>query len=475
MNRGGRGGRGAAAVAVNPRRARGGARGGQDRSQATRGRGGHTTTAAAANESVVVREAQTGAGASDTGPVATNDDFAGFNGDASTNRKADNEQKKSSTIPQGSTKSWASILARAPVPPIPQPEPEPAIIESESPQTEDLQEEPVEDSGLQGLPAPPHETSPVSSVVPELASTIDISTDGKPVQGLPPPKTELTEDNLAMVPDSSTAAPTGTIASTLAASQTREMDQNSATPARALGGYAAAANRLTGTPGRGTNYRRPVLQQRESVIMPHNHAIDQTVVQFGSFGLSGDADGVEDVETRAQPPPHSPGTHPKMSLPADSQPPGPPPEMHSPVVDWSYTGPPGSSGMPSYPSATMSHMPPTSQSASYQHMASDPYGASAQLHQQQQQQQMHQQSMNQPAMNQPPMNQQSMSQPPVSQQSMNHQSMHQHSMQQHALPQPPAQQTSMGQQSMYHQPMHQQSMGSASGKASDSSSNYVFN
>jgi hypothetical protein len=67
------------------------------------------------------------------------------------------------------------------------------------------------------------------------------------------------------------------------------------------------------------------MEQQEAVVMPGNHAVDRTAVQFGSMGLNeADIDeNREDTETRAQPPQHSP-VAPRASLPPSTQaPPAP--------------------------------------------------------------------------------------------------------------------------------------------------------
>jgi hypothetical protein len=154
-----------------------------------------------------------------------------------------------------------------------------------------------------------------------------------------PSKDELTETNLEQVPDASNPAPTATQASTAASSWDPRSGATNSTPYSAsqqqqpaqvirppVSGFAASAMKATAASGRTPSYQRRVLDQEEAVRMPGNREVDRAAVQFGAFNLNGtgdeDVDGDrEEPETRAQPPQHSPVTHPRAALPpAPAQP-----------------------------------------------------------------------------------------------------------------------------------------------------------
>ena len=143
-----------------------------------------------------------------------------------------------------------------------------------------------------------------------------------------PPKDDLTEDNLEHVPDTSRPKLTETSASTVASSR----DIGAATPSGGMsqqsihrtlpGGFTTSAYRAAAAAqGRSASFQRKILEQQEAVVMPGNHAVDRTAVQFGSMGLNGDPDSVdvdehrEEAETRTQPPQHSPTSQPRAALP----------------------------------------------------------------------------------------------------------------------------------------------------------------
>jgi hypothetical protein len=141
---------------------------------------------------------------------------------------------------------------------------------------------------------------------------------------LPPSKDKLTEDNVEHLPDSSGPAPVGTAASTVESSRGPDSTAASivtpAVPRAAIGGYAASALKATtGGQTRSASFQRRLLEQQEAVVMPSKHAVDRAAVQFGSLGLNGESAEAEDereqVETRAQPPQHSPTVAPRASLP----------------------------------------------------------------------------------------------------------------------------------------------------------------
>lgn len=144
---------------------------------------------------------------------------------------------------------------------------------------------------------------------------------------------KLTSEALEHVPDVSNPPPTETAASNIDASSMLGSQTPYASSQHVptlgserppLGGFATSAWKATGTPGRNTSYQR-IMEQREAVVMPSNHAVDRAAVQFGSMGLNGDnnpldvEDDREEVETRAQPPQEPLQAQPKASLPPAPQ------------------------------------------------------------------------------------------------------------------------------------------------------------
>lgn len=165
----------------------------------------------------------------------------------------------------------------------------------------------------------------------------------EPEAPITPSKDELTETNLEQVPDTSAPAPVATAASTAASSwdprntstgtpySGLQQSQPQAIRPPASSGFQASALKATGSSGRTPSYQRRVLDQEEAVRMPGNREVDRAAVQFGAFNLNGsgdeDVDGDrEEPETRAQPPQHSPVTHPRAALPPAPQQPVPVPE-----------------------------------------------------------------------------------------------------------------------------------------------------
>lgn len=143
----------------------------------------------------------------------------------------------------------------------------------------------------------------------------------------------LTEEALEHIPDVSNPAPTETAASNIDASSMIGSQTPYASSQHVptlgserppLGGFATSAWKATGTPGRTTSFQR-MMEQREAVVMPGNHAVDRAAVQFGSMGLNGDNNPLdveedrEEVETRAQPPQEPLQAQPKASLPPAPQ------------------------------------------------------------------------------------------------------------------------------------------------------------
>lgn len=243
------------------------------------------------------------------------------------------EPPKSTVIPQGTQKTWASMLRQSTAPKAaPQPpkeqsppkvepvlEPLPAAAEPPAPEPEP---EPVAE--LSADP-PQHEEPPMNNatvVVPEIA--------------LPPSKDQLTETNLEQVVDISNPPVTDTAASEAADSWDPRAAALSATatplsaaqaqhqpPKAPASGYAATAIKATerAPVPRTPSHQRRFLDQQEAVRMPvaANQQLERTAVQFGAFNLNGSEDDIdgdrEEPETRAQPPADSPVTQPRASLP----------------------------------------------------------------------------------------------------------------------------------------------------------------
>lgn len=243
------------------------------------------------------------------------------------------ELSKSAVIPQGTQKTWASMLRQstapkpAPQPPKepPAPKPEPAI-EPLPAATEPVPEPEPEPVAEPAAESPQPEEPPVENttvVVPEVA--------------LPPSKDQLTETNLEQVVDISRPPVTDTAASEAAdswdpraaaisatatpISAAQAQHQSTKAPAS---GYVASAIKATERapiPRTPSHPQRRFLDQQEAVRMPvaANQQLERTTVQFGAFNLNGTEDDIdgdrEEPETRAQPPADSPVTQPRASLP----------------------------------------------------------------------------------------------------------------------------------------------------------------
>lgn len=250
------------------------------------------------------------------------------------------EGLKSSLIPQGATKSWASMLAQAK---LAQPTPKPTQIAAAAPEPEIQAEAPQSEAPVANIPEATRDPTTTDEVPPPDESFIDddpttsgAAYDGESIAAaeLAPAADKLTEDNVERLPDASVPAPTETAASTVDASSVVGLStpygssQQVPTLGRPpMGGYATSAWKATGAPGRSSSFQR-MMEQREAVVMPGNHAVDRAAVQFGQMGLNGDSKPLdvdedrEDAETRAQPPQQSPPSQPKTSLPPSQQPSG---------------------------------------------------------------------------------------------------------------------------------------------------------
>ena len=223
------------------------------------------------------------------------------------------EHPKSSVIPEGTKKGWASLFAKPPPPPVqkkPQ-APAPAPVPAEKPAAPEPVAEP-------SVPAPEPTVSAASQKTPVAKSTQPVI-PAVPTTTVNPPKGDLTETNLGQIPDVSAPAPTATAASTIGSGIDPAAAAAAATPSRfSSSAYPPSATKQGRTPG----LQRRVMEQQQAVVMPGNHAVDRAAVQFGSMGLNGDAVDIdenrEEAETRAQPPQHSP-VAPRASLPPATQ------------------------------------------------------------------------------------------------------------------------------------------------------------
>ncbi|KAI4154069.1 MAG: hypothetical protein LQ340_001909 [Diploschistes diacapsis] len=242
------------------------------------------------------------------------------------------EQPQASSRPDG-TRTWASMLkpVAKPKPAVPTPKvaaapPPPTQETTAAPPPPDEQQATEEES----------EPTPVVSQAVLVDETPTESSPGlppsEPALELTPSKDQLTERNLEQVEDVSEPPATVTAASTAGTNDPRSA-AGGATPAQAtqqqsmlrpgLGGFQTTALKAA-TGARTPSFVRRVKEQQEAVVMPGNHAVDRTAVQFGSLGLGESTEDLdvdddrEEPETRTQPPQHSP-VAPKASLPPISQ------------------------------------------------------------------------------------------------------------------------------------------------------------
>ncbi|KAI9803002.1 MAG: hypothetical protein M1825_002235 [Sarcosagium campestre] len=227
---------------------------------------------------------------------------------------------KSSVIPDGAKKSWASMFAKPTPPAVPRPAAVPAAAAASS---KSGSRKPTGRKGdTERLPSS-SDALPNADVTPPATSLTE------PEPNITPSKDALTETNLEQVLDTSAGPPTATAASTIASSKDPRSAANTPFSSSAQlptkgsqgGGYAATAYKATNTPGRTSSFQRRVLEQQEAVVMPGNRDVDRAGVQFGSLGLNGSSEDPdvdeerEDPETRTQPPQHSPVAQPRAALP----------------------------------------------------------------------------------------------------------------------------------------------------------------
>ncbi|KAM5450126.1 RNAPII degradation factor [Microsporum audouinii] len=240
-------------------------------------------------------------------------------------KTAVDQSQKTSLIPEGSKRGWASLFAKPapePVkePPLPTapsapeklaeapvelsiPETPAAVPEPEPLPTEEQEEQQPEQ---QPPPPPPQPVSkPVEQpkpVIPQQPPPPSVSVPVEPETPAQPDTEALTDIEKESVPQ-------------------QKQQPQARTPATS---YAYPKGSATGS-ARGPNFQRRVMDQQEAVVMPGNLAVDRAAVQFGSMGLNGSVDDVnideerEEPETRPQPPQHSP-VAPRASLPPSTRP-----------------------------------------------------------------------------------------------------------------------------------------------------------
>ena len=271
------------------------------------------------------------------------------------------EPAKPSSKPDG-TRSWASMFKK-PDPPVARPKAAPVPVMSSQEPIAEPEITPKADPVIEeepGLPPPLIASDPVveTPASPPSSSEAPLS---DPVLELTPSKDELTETNVEQLPDVSNHVTTATAASTVAtthdprstigtgnATPALPMQQQRSTLRPGLGGFATSAQKATNAAGRSSSFQRRVLEQQEAVVMPSNHALDRTAVQFGSMGLNAASEDLdvdeerEEAETRTQPPQHSP-VAPRATLPPAPQQQQQPPQQ--PSVD-SFTTTKPAPGLP---------------------------------------------------------------------------------------------------------------------------------
>lgn len=338
-------------------------------------------------------QSSSGAWGGDTSTVAV----WGDNAATTEAKQASNpEKQKSSLIPEGTKKSWASMLAKPkPVPAVPK---VPTTLSSAGPEIsaqktadavptiEGVSHEPAAtewDTSQDNDEPHVQNEATVSDVNVGLADTPRIASDS-----LPPPKDPLTEDNLEHLPDQSGPPTTETVASTRdprstlgTAHPSLQISQQEPVARPSLGGYVTTAQKAAGQSSRSLSFQK-LKEQQDAVVMPGNHAIDRAAVQFGSMNLGSDVkaldvdDEREEVETRGQPPQQSP-SQPRASLPPvprSHQAPSEPPAHDSISTTKQAPGLP----LPSHtqvPPISQSPQAPSAQSLSHSNVENPNYGS----------------------------------------------------------------------------------------------------
>ena len=297
---------------------------GRGRARGDRGRGGrggragaHTNGGRAekpaVSATVNVVETTVSTATPETGVVSQSDKRI----DVETSDPTDStkEAPKSSVIPEGTKKGWASLFAKPAPPPQQKPPAAPPVPAPEKP-AEPAIEKPSEPAP-EPAPAPAEKTPVAAASQPAQAPAVTSS-------DVTPTRDDLTRVNLEQIPDVSAPAPTATTASTMGSIQDPNNMAAAGTPTRGTAPSVYTPSSLRNA-GRAPGLQRRVMEQQEAVVMPGNHAVDRAAVQFGSMGLNGDVadadidENREQAETRAQPPQHSP-VAPRASLPPSTQP-----------------------------------------------------------------------------------------------------------------------------------------------------------
>lgn len=251
------------------------------------------------------------------------------------------QSQKSSLIPAGTTKSWASAIGKPQVAPAARKPATPAAMVAQ-PQQQPTAEESMPTnsnafgaSGADAFASEPTEDSWDASNQPSRAVDDGFSASGPATADVTPTKDALTEDNVEHIPDASGPQPTETTASTRGADDRSAIGPSTPSFAASqqapigrpsLGGFATSAHKAANMSGRSMSYQR-LKEQQDAVVMPGNHAVDRATVQFGQMGLGSTGSGGpqdvdderEDAETRAQPPQQSP-SQPRASLPPAPRP-----------------------------------------------------------------------------------------------------------------------------------------------------------
>lgn len=236
------------------------------------------------------------------------------------------EQSRKSSKPDG-TRTWASMFAQ-------KPKPKPVSPASKVASKSVTLSESVHPMSMTEESYAPTLTT-IDPPVEDAGATLPLAvTNTEPALDITPSNDQLTETNLQQVPGSPQQPATATVVSNAGTNEARTGSSiNTPVPGVStgqqpirpgLGGFQTSALKATTITPRSSSFGRRVKEQQEAVVMPGNHAVDRTAVQFGSLGLGNSStdleadDDREQPETRTQPPQHSP-VAPKASLPIISQ------------------------------------------------------------------------------------------------------------------------------------------------------------
>ncbi|KAK2855616.1 hypothetical protein FQN49_005013 [Arthroderma sp. PD_2] len=274
-----------------------------------------------------------------------------WNSQETTKAPAEQQSQKSSLIPEGSKRGWASLFTK----PAPEPVKEPPLPVAPS-APEKPAEAPVESripepaAAPEPQPQPTGEQQQQQQQQPAIPKPIEQPKPVIPVphQQPPPPSVSVpVEPETPAQPDSET--PTDIEKESAPQQQKQQPAFPQQPQARTPATSYAYPKGTTTSSTRGPNFQRRVMEQQEAVVMPGNHAVDRAAVQFGSMGLNGSIDDVnideerEEPETRPQPPQHSP-VAPRASLPPSTRPMG--------VPEPTATAPRPAPGLPPAPVAS---------------------------------------------------------------------------------------------------------------------------